>query len=77
MPAPFVFHCPDTKLSVWAIVGKRPILTQQGDIYLPVQCIACDHIHLIDPGTGQVSGIGRTDDENRPVADRMIEAVRA
>jgi hypothetical protein len=63
LPAPFLFHCPDTQQSVWAVTGGHPRVTPQGDIFLPIKCIACEHIHLIDPGTGQVLGTHRKDDE--------------
>jgi hypothetical protein len=63
MAAYFVFHCPNTEQTVWALSAAAPKVTRQDDTYLLVPCIACCRIHCIDSANGQVLGSGDAHDE--------------
>jgi hypothetical protein len=65
MSSPLRFQCPDTNQSV-LMGGERRTLTRQEHSCLPVQCIACNHIHWIESGTGQVIGTDWTSDPSIP-----------
>jgi hypothetical protein len=47
----FMFRCPVTGYIVQGIADDP----KPGDhTYQPVQCIACEGMHLVDPSTGEV-----------------------
>jgi hypothetical protein len=54
------FICPETTLEVQARFADRPNYNQP--VYEPVECIACDGVHLVDPKTGEIR---KSRDEHR------------
>lgn len=56
------FTCPETTLEVQARFGDRP--TYNYPVYEPVECIACDGVHFVDPRTGEMR---QSKDEHRGV----------
>jgi hypothetical protein len=57
--APFVFRCPNTSQSVQGWSADE--VTEHGETYVPVQCIACRQFHFVNPLTAKV--LGNTDDD--------------
>ena len=54
------FICPETALEVQASVTDHPGYASR--VYQPIECIACQGVHFIDPKTGDVL---RTKDDQR------------
>jgi len=56
--AGFAYRCPNTGLNVQGFIADDP-----GDdgSYVPVTCIICTRVHLVDPRSGKVVGV---DDES-------------
>jgi hypothetical protein len=54
--ATFIFRCPFTSQRVqgWSAEG----VSDDGDVYLPVECAACRGVHHVNPSTGKVLGGG-------------------
>ena len=52
---PFLYRCPHTGLNVQGFVADDPT-AGGGDNYVPVECLACSGIHLVNPATGKVLG---------------------
>lgn len=49
----FLYKCPSTGLNVQGFIADAPI---KASGYQPVTCLACTHIHLVDPKTAKVAG---------------------
>jgi hypothetical protein len=47
------FFCPETTLEVQAWFADCPYYNHP--VYQPVECIACDGVHFIDPKPGRYS----------------------
>jgi hypothetical protein len=56
MPTPFLYRCPVTGYKVQGLIADNPSEEKNGHTYEPVTCIACQHIHMVDPKTGKVAG---------------------
>jgi hypothetical protein len=54
--AGFAYRCPNTGLNVQGFTVDDPA---DDDSYLPVTCIICTRVHLVNPRSGKVVG---TDD---------------
>jgi hypothetical protein len=52
--ATILFRCPNTNQNVQAWLADEP--PQEGDLFLPVQCLACRQVHHVNPETGRVLG---------------------
>jgi hypothetical protein len=50
-----LYRCPRTGLNVQGFVADDPT-EGGGDNYVPVECLACSGIHLVNPATGKVLG---------------------
>ena len=46
------FICPETTLEVQAWFADHPDYSRP--VYQPIECIACDGVHFIDPKTGEI-----------------------
>lgn len=51
--APFLFECPSTGLRVQGWAAEEIV---DDSSFVPVECIACARLHLINPRTGKVLG---------------------
>jgi hypothetical protein len=51
----FLYHCPNTGLSLQGRVAGDPA-TYGDRRYQPLTCSACARLHLINPNTGHVLG---------------------
>jgi hypothetical protein len=58
--ATFVFRCPFTSQRVQGWFADDG--SDDGDIYLPIECVACRGVHHVNPPTGKVLGGGDEDD---------------
>jgi hypothetical protein len=54
------FICPKTTFEVQARFADRPHSGRS--VYQPVECIACNGVHFVDPKTGEIL---KTKDEQR------------
>jgi hypothetical protein len=57
----FLFRCPFTNRRVQGWSAED--VSDDGDIYLPVECVACRRVHHVKPTTGKVLGGGDDEDE--------------
>ena len=52
---PFLYRCPITGFNVQGWVADDP--TEGGDeTFVPVNCVVCTRVHLVNPKTGKVIG---------------------
>ena len=56
-----IFRCPNTKLNVQGWTADD--VSDDGNTYLPQECLACRQIHYVNPSTGRVLGSDDADDE--------------
>jgi hypothetical protein len=56
--AGFAYRCPNTALNVQGFTADDP---GDDDSYVPVTCIICTRVHLVNPRSGKVVG---ADDES-------------
>ncbi len=54
MPS-FIFRCPHTHYKVQGFVADKDF-ERNPNIYEPILCAICQHIHLISPTSGKVLG---------------------
>jgi len=54
MPA-FLYRCPYTGMNVQGWVADDPTANDDSR-YVPVTCLACRQLHLVNPKTGKVIG---------------------
>jgi hypothetical protein len=50
---PFLYRCPNTGQRVQGFVAEE---MPDDDTYEMVTCLACQQVHLVNPGTGKVLG---------------------
>jgi hypothetical protein len=53
----FLYRCPTTGQNVQGFVLDRPS-EPRDDVYESVVCTACRGVHLVNPATGHVAGVG-------------------
>jgi hypothetical protein len=53
--ATFLFQCPNTHRRVQGWVADEP-KTDSTQTFVPVTCLACRAIHLVNPETGKTAG---------------------
>ena len=51
----FVYRCPATALRVQGFVAEDTS-GDDGNSFEPITCIACSHVHLVNPETGKLLG---------------------
>jgi len=54
----FVYRCPNTGQKVQGFTAEE--LNGNDKVYKTITCLACQQVHLVNPGTGKVLG---ADDE--------------
>ena len=59
--ATFIYRCPYSDKNVQGWTAEE--VTEHGDTYVPVQCLACRQFHHVNPVTGKVLG-GDDDDDD-------------
>jgi hypothetical protein len=53
--APFLFRCPNTSQMVQGFIAEE--VSGDAKAYEPITCLACRHVHLVNPTTGKVLGV--------------------
>lgn len=48
-----IFHCPNVNLRVQ---GYTADYAAKDDAFVPVTCLACNRVHMVNPKTGKVLG---------------------
>ena len=56
MSRPYIFRCPTTGLSVQGLADTDEPSEDGRTLYLPVDCLACGLVHLVNPKTGRLAG---------------------
>jgi len=56
--AGFAYRCPNTGLNVQGFTADDP---GDDDSYVPVTCIICTRVHLVNPRSGKVVGADNGD----------------
>jgi hypothetical protein len=59
---PFLFRCPITGQMVQAVHPDDETESEAEDAFVALECLACSHVHLVNPSTGKVAG-APSDDE--------------
>jgi hypothetical protein len=52
--AAFIFRCPRTDMNVQGYIADDP--TEDTSEYLPIECLVCRGVHLVNPKTGKALG---------------------
>jgi hypothetical protein len=55
---PFLYRCPNTGQNVQGFTAEE--VNGNDNVYETITCLACQQVHLVNPGTGKVLG---ADDE--------------
>jgi hypothetical protein len=57
--ATFLYHCPPTgrKVQGWAADDAAP---GDAQVFVPVTCLACGGVHLVNPKTGKTASTDET-----------------
>ena len=61
--APFLFRCPNTSRHVQCWSAETVLKDEDGNIFVPVRCLACDQVHHLNPATGRVLGSEEEEEE--------------
>jgi hypothetical protein len=54
--APILFICPNTGAPVQGWLAEEAPSEEAGEMFEPVECIACRRFHYVNPATGRVLG---------------------
>lgn len=54
--APFLYRCPVTGLNVQGWIADDPDALDLEERHVSQTCLACQRVHLVNPGTGKVLG---------------------
>ena len=54
--APVLFRWPATGMQVQGWCADDATASGARDVYIGIQCLACDQVHLVNPETGRVLG---------------------
>jgi hypothetical protein len=55
----FLYRCPTTGHKVQGLLRRNVCSTDDAVTYETVTCLACNGVHLVDPGSGRVLGVER------------------
>lgn len=54
--APFIYRCPNTGFRVQGWTADDDKSEGADDVFVGVTCLACGHLHFVNPKTGKRAG---------------------